>query len=65
MLNKKARPTGAGRQWGDRLLDGLTGTVTDHRLARGIGEALHDASAGALDYRYTKGDTMLRVTWHR
>lgn len=45
--------------------DGLSVTVTDHRLARGIGEALHHAYAGDLDYQYTKGDTMLRVIWHR
>lgn len=45
--------------------DGLDVTCTDHRLARGIGEALHDAYEGELDYQYTKGDTMLRVTWRR
>lgn len=45
--------------------DGLTVTVTDHHLARGIGAALHNAYEGDLDYQYTKGDIMLRVTWHR
>lgn len=45
--------------------EGLTVTFTDHHLARGIGEALHHAYAGDLDYDYTKGDNLLRVTWHR
>lgn len=40
-------------------------TFTDAHLARGIAEALHRAYEGELDYQYTKGDTMLRVTWRR
>lgn len=45
--------------------DGLTVTFTEPRLARGIGEALHRAYEGELDYQYSKGETMLRVSWHR
>lgn len=43
----------------------LVFTFTDAHLARGIGEALHDAYEGELDYQYTKEDIMLRVTWAR
>jgi len=45
--------------------DGLRVTFTEPHLARGVGEALHHAYEGDLDYQYTKGDIMLRVTWHR
>ena len=45
--------------------DGLVFTFTDAHLARGIGEALHHAYQGALDYQYTREDIMLRVTWSR
>ena len=44
---------------------GLLFTFTDAHLTRGIGEALHKAYEGELDYEYTKEDIMLRVTWHR
>lgn len=40
-------------------------TTTDAHLARGIGEALHHAYEGEIDYEYTKGDIMLRVVWER
>ena len=43
----------------------LVFSLTDAHLARGIGEALHHAYAGDIDYQYTKGDIMLRVTWSR
>lgn len=43
----------------------LVVTFTDPHLARGIGEALYNAYEGELDYQYTKGDNMLRVTWRR
>jgi len=45
--------------------DGLEYTFTDAHLARGIGEALHDAYQGDVDYHYTKEDIMLRVAWTR
>jgi len=40
-------------------------TFTDAHLARGIGDALHHAYQGDLDYQYTEGDIMLRVKWKR
>lgn len=40
-------------------------TFTDAHLTRGIGEALHRAYEGELDFEYTKEDIMLRVSWHR
>ena len=45
--------------------DGLQFTFTDAHLARGIGEALHHAYQGELDYEYIKEDIMLRVRWSR
>jgi hypothetical protein len=45
--------------------EGTVFTFTDAHLARGIGEALHSAYEGELDYQYTKEDIMLRVTWSR
>lgn len=45
--------------------EGTVYTFTDAHLARGIGEALHDAYEGELDYQYTKEEIMLRVTWSR
>lgn len=44
---------------------GLLVTTTDPHLARRIGDALHDAYKGELEYRYNKQDKMLRVTWSR
>ena len=38
---------------------------TDAHLARGIGDALQRAYGGEFEYRYSKGDMMLRVTWRR
>ncbi|PCH59322.1 MAG: ATPase [Gammaproteobacteria bacterium] len=40
-------------------------TFTDPHLARGIGEALQKAYDGDLNYQYTKGEIMLRVSWSR
>lgn len=45
--------------------DGMVFTFTEAHLARGIGEALHHAYDGEIDYQYTKEDIMLRVTWTR
>lgn len=39
--------------------------TTDARLARGIGEALHHAYQGELDYRFTEVENVLRVHWTR
>lgn len=45
--------------------EGLLVTTTDAHLARRIGDALHDAYKGELEYRYSKDDSLLRVTWSR
>jgi NMD protein affecting ribosome stability and mRNA decay len=44
---------------------GLRITTTDAHLARRIGEALHQAYKGDLEYRYSKDDNLLRVAWRR
>lgn len=38
-------------------------TTTDIHLARGIGEALHHAYQGELNYHYNPEQNLLRVTW--
>lgn len=38
-------------------------TTTDIHLARGIGEALHHAYQGELQYHYNPGENLLRVSW--
>lgn len=40
-------------------------TLTDPHLARGIGEALHHAYQGDLEYAYGDEDILLRVGWSR
>jgi len=45
--------------------DGLQVTTTDPHLARRIGDALHDAYKGSLEYHYNKEDNLLRVLWRR
>lgn len=45
--------------------DDLTVTTTDMHLARGIGEALHRAYRGTLDFEYVEGSSALRVRWRR
>ena len=45
--------------------DSLEYTFTDPHLARGIGEALHHAYQGELDYHHDKGEVLLRVHWRR
>ena len=49
----------------EQKTDGIELSFTDAHLARGIGEALHGAYEGNVDYQYTKGDIMLRVNWTR
>jgi NMD protein affecting ribosome stability and mRNA decay len=39
--------------------------TTDAKLARGIGEALHHAYHGAVHYRMTEAENVLRVDWKR
>ena len=38
-------------------------TTTDIHLARGIGEALHHAYQGELDFHYNPEQSLLRVSW--
>jgi NMD protein affecting ribosome stability and mRNA decay len=45
--------------------DGILITTTDVHLARGIGDALHHAHHGKLDYHYNPEQTLLRVQWER
>lgn len=40
-------------------------TTTDIHLARGIGEALHHAYHGDLQFHYNDEQNMLRVKWAR
>ena len=44
---------------------GVLITTTEGQLARRIGDAVHHAYQGDLDYRYEKGDKYLRVNWIR
>jgi NMD protein affecting ribosome stability and mRNA decay len=44
---------------------GLLITTTDIHLARGIGEALHHAYQGELEFHYNKQENLLRVVWER
>lgn len=44
---------------------GLLITTTDIHLARGLGEAVHNACQGDLDYHYNENENLLRVYWSR
>jgi NMD protein affecting ribosome stability and mRNA decay len=43
----------------------LVVTTTDAHLARGIGEAVHNAYRGELDYRFSEAENVMRVRWER
>jgi NMD protein affecting ribosome stability and mRNA decay len=45
--------------------EGILITTTDVHLARGIGDALHHAYRGTLDYHYNPEQTLIRVQWER
>ena len=45
--------------------DGLEITTTDIHLPRRIGEALHNAYRGDLDFHYDEEEYRLRVSWRR
>jgi NMD protein affecting ribosome stability and mRNA decay len=45
--------------------DGVLVTTTDIHLARDIGEAVHAAYKGDLQYHYNKEENLLRVRWTR
>ena len=55
----------------ERIMDieeiegGVQITTTDTHLARDIGEALHSAYRGELEYHYNKEENLLRVHWAR
>ncbi len=40
-------------------------TTTDIHLARGIGEALHHAYQGELEFHYNSDQNLMRVNWSR
>ncbi|HEU0201076.1 MAG TPA: BCAM0308 family protein [Burkholderiaceae bacterium] len=45
--------------------DGVLITTTGMHLARDIGEAVHAAYKGTLEYHYNKEENLLRVQWNR
>jgi NMD protein affecting ribosome stability and mRNA decay len=45
--------------------DGVLATTTDIHLARDLGEALHHAHQGELEFHYNEGENLLRVHWRR
>ena len=45
--------------------DGALIMTTDIHLARDIGDALHSAYKGELEYHYNKKQNLLRVEWRR
>ncbi len=45
--------------------DGVEVTTTGTHLARRLGDALHDAYKGELEYHYNREENLLRVGWHR
>jgi hypothetical protein len=45
--------------------EGVLVTTTDTHLTRNLGEALHSAYKGDLEYHYNRGENLLRVSWRR
>ena len=45
--------------------NGVLITTTDIHLARGIGEAIHHAYQGDLEFHYNPAENLLRVNWSR
>lgn len=45
--------------------DGIVITTTDLHLARDLGEALHHACRGELEFHYNDDQKLLRVHWQR
>jgi NMD3 family len=43
----------------------LTVSTTDAKLARALGEALHSAYRGDLDYQFVESESCFRATWTR
>jgi len=44
---------------------GILVTTTDIHLARGIGDAVHHAYQGELEFHYNPEQSLLRVNWNR
>jgi hypothetical protein len=44
---------------------GTVVTTTDIHLAHGIGEALHHAYQGELEFHYNSDQNLMRVNWSR
>jgi NMD protein affecting ribosome stability and mRNA decay len=47
----------------EKTARGTVVTTTDIHLARGIGDALHHAYRGELEFHYNPEQNLLRVTW--
>jgi len=45
--------------------EGMTVTTTDIHLARDLGQALHQAYKGELEFHYNREENLLRATWSR
>lgn len=50
---------------GDGGTEGILVTTTDIHLARDLGEALHHAYHGELEFHYNEAEKLLRVHWRR
>lgn len=49
----------------EKTKQGTLVTTTDIHLARGIGEALHHAYQGELEFHFNEDQNLLRVGWRR
>ena len=49
----------------ERSGDGLTILTTNEKLAQRIGRAVHKAYDGDVEYKWSRGDKLVRVNWHR
>ena len=49
----------------EKTAHGTLVTTTDIHLARGIGDALHHAYQGELEFHYNPEQSLLRVNWNR
>lgn len=49
----------------EKIGNGTLITTTDLHLARGIGERLHHAHQGELEFHYNPEENLLRVIWSR
>lgn len=49
----------------EEVKDGILVSTTDIHLARNLGEALHHACQGTLEFHYNDAQNLLRVSWRR